>query len=61
MSVQERVRTIKLLEKINELKSFCNEVGIYDATIVCGHEINNNIPDDSIILSDAIDRRKELC
>ena len=51
MSVQERIITIKLLEKINKLKKFCNDMGIYDATTMYGDEINKNIPDDAIIIS----------
>ncbi len=53
MGVQERIRTIRLLEKIKELQKFCNEVGIYDATTIGGKEINKNIPDEAIRISGA--------
>ncbi|MCR5098262.1 MAG: hypothetical protein K6B14_04865 [Lachnospiraceae bacterium] len=53
MSVHDRIRTIKLLEKIKEQLEFCNEVGIYDATTIGGEEINKNMPDDAIKISGA--------
>ncbi len=53
MGVQERIRMIKLLEKVKEQLDFCNKVGIYDATTICGIEINKNIPDDAIKISGA--------
>ena len=53
MGVQERIRIIRLLEKINDNKNYCNEVGIYDATTYGGIEINKDIPDDVIKISGA--------
>ncbi len=60
MSVKDRIRMIKLLEKIKGQSEFCNEVGIYDATTICGEEINKNIPDEAIMIP-GVARRKELC
>ena len=51
MGVQERIRIIRLLDKINDNISYCNEVGIYDATTFCGIEINKDMPDDVIKIS----------
>lgn len=53
MGVQDRIRIIRLLDKINENKKFCDEVGIYDATTFGGEEINKDIPDDVIKISGA--------
>jgi predicted ABC-type ATPase len=53
MGVQERIRTIRLLEKIKKQLEFCNEAGIYDATTIGGEEINKNIPDNAIKISGA--------
>ncbi len=36
MSVQERIKTILLLEKMKSQQQFCREIGLFDASTIDG-------------------------
>ncbi len=43
MSVQERIKTILLLEKIKSQQKFCEEIGLSDASTIDGVRVYGNI------------------